>query len=259
MQASKAPPCGARKTLRRASVALDAYRQKRDFRTTPNRAEGRGRKPRALSFVVRNTPPVVSITTFASVNGAPELGGSEGTEPDPTEKRLMIKLRSSARVAASRRDSVRAVRLRHRDGVGSGYLGAEREPVRGYSDGVLEFELNGKAQGGWTLVPRAAETGARARELAADQGKGRVRPARGRCAHRRHRAEQCPVGPDDRSNCARPRPCLAIEQVGRCQGPREQGDAQDPRAQRRAGRSRGSGRCEARAASSDADRCSRRL
>ena len=139
-------------------MALDTYRKKRNFRATPEpRGKVTRRKARALSFVIQK-----HAASHLHYDFRLELNGvllswavPKGPSLDPSEKRLAIQVEDHP--------------LDYRDfeGVipGGQYGGGtvmvwdrgtwlpKEDPVEGYANGVLKFELQGeKLHGGWTLV-----------------------------------------------------------------------------------------------------------
>ena len=139
-------------------MALDAYRQKRDFRTTPEpRGKVARRKARSLWFVVQK-----HAATRLHYDFRLELNGvllswavPKGPSLDPAEKRLAIQVEDHPLEYGGFEGVISSAQY------GSGTVMVwdrgtwvpKEDAVSGYAEGVLKFELHGeKLKGGWTLV-----------------------------------------------------------------------------------------------------------
>ena len=177
-------------------MALERYRQKRNFKTTP---EPRGHVSRAAR---RRRCASSSRSTRAShlhydfrlelERRAAELGRAQGPEPRSERQAARHARRGpSARIRRLRRhDPAQAVRRGHGDAVGSRHVDPEGGSGRGLSQGPAQVRARRReAARRLDARPQPRRQVRRQRqELAADQGERRVRAAGAEGAHRRRRA-----------------------------------------------------------------------
>jgi bifunctional non-homologous end joining protein LigD len=139
-------------------MALDTYRKKRNFRATPEpRGKVTPRKSGALSFVIQK-----HAASHLHYDFRLELNGvllswavPKGPSLDPAEKRLAIQVEDHPLDYGGFEGVIPAGEY----GGGTvmvwdrGTWVPKGDPVAGYADGALKFELQGeKLHGGWTLV-----------------------------------------------------------------------------------------------------------
>jgi len=138
-------------------MALETYRQKRDFKRTPEPRGSRGRRAGRLKYVIQKHAARRLHYDFRL-----ELGGvlkswaiPKQPSADPTRKRLAVHVEDHPLDYATFEGSIPAGEY----GAGTveiwdaGTWIPRGDPAEGYAGGKLSFTLQGRRlSGGWTLV-----------------------------------------------------------------------------------------------------------